>query len=326
MHIHITNIKTCSNIRKKHWYGNLRFVIENWECQCSLIQVKQVANTNKLEVNDRTQLRLQSISKKSAHIAGCKCSKPAEDENIVQISDSYFEGVDIQIDADTKYCDIRIKLQNITVQNSVLHISGMRSIEIQDMQSKGMSIVDGNITVSGRCCFMHIHNKYLSIVSLFRSIITFYDVKIIDNKVQQWDTVLLVNNSTIKFQHTAELVGNQGRAGGVIALYNSSWLVFGEQSNVTFLRNSAQQYGGAMLVDKSTIVVEPEAKTAFIENEAYNGGALAFQNDARIMLKSHSQITFKRNHAQQYGGALYVEEPTPEIYSHLHRYKIRCFF
>ena len=37
VHIHITNIKTCSNIRKKSWYGNLRFVIENWECQCSLI-------------------------------------------------------------------------------------------------------------------------------------------------------------------------------------------------------------------------------------------------------------------------------------------------
>ena len=142
----------------------------------------------------------------------------------------------------------------------------------------------------------------------------------------QQDTVLLVNNSTIKFRHTAELVENQGRVGGVIALYNSSRLVFGEKSNVTFLRNSAQQYGGAILVDGSTIVVESEAMAAFIENEAYNGGAIAFQNDARIILKSHSKITFKRNHAHQYGGALYVEEPTPEIHFHLYSYKIRCFF
>ena len=89
VHIHITNIKTCSNIRKEGWYGNLRFVIENWKCQCSLIQVKQVVNTNIVEENDKTQLRLKSINKKSAHIADCKCSIPAEEENIVQISDSY---------------------------------------------------------------------------------------------------------------------------------------------------------------------------------------------------------------------------------------------
>ena len=109
VHIHITNITTCSNMRKKRWYGNLRFVIENWECQCSLIQVKQVTNTNTVE-KDKTQLYLQSISKKSHRIAGCKCSKPAEEENIVQISDSHFEGVGIRMDADKKYCDIRNSL------------------------------------------------------------------------------------------------------------------------------------------------------------------------------------------------------------------------
>ena len=329
VHIRITNIKTCSNVKKEGWYGNLRFVIEYWECQCSLIQVQQVVNTNKMEENDTTQLRLHSINTKSANIPGCKCSKPAEEENIVQISDSHFEGVDIQMDADTKYCDIRIKLRNLTVQNNVLHISGMRSVEIQDMnfnQSTEMIIGDSNITFSGGCCFMHIQSKYKRrVVSLFGSNISFHHVKFIGNKVQE-DTVLLVNNSTIKFQHSAELVGNQGWVGGVIALYNGAQLVFGEQSNVTFLQNYAQQYGGAILVDGSTIVVESEAMAAFIENEAYDGGALAFQNDARITLKSHSQITFKRNHAQQYGGALYVEEPTPKIIHHLHSYKIRCFF
>jgi len=204
VHIHITNIKTCSNIRKKSWYGNLRFVIEYWECQCSLIQVKQIANTNTGEENDTTQLRLESINKKSANTADCECSKPAEEENIVQISDSYFEGVDIRIDADTKYCDIRIKLQNITVHNNILHILGMRSIEIQGInfnQSTEMSISDSKITFSGRCCFTYIQSKYRKrIVSLFRSNIFFYDVEFIGNKVQE-DTVMLVDNSTIKFQH-----------------------------------------------------------------------------------------------------------------------------
>ena len=170
VHIYLTNIKTHSNIRKKRWYGNLRFVIESYECQCSLIQVKQVANTYTGEENDRTQLRLEAINKnnKSADTASCKCSKPAEEENIVQISNSYFEGVDLRIDAPAKYCDIRIKLRNITVHNNVLHILGMRSIEIQDInfsQSTEMVIDDSNITVSGRCCFAHIQNR--RVVSLF---------------------------------------------------------------------------------------------------------------------------------------------------------------
>ena len=159
VHIHITNVTTCSNIRKKSWYGNLRFVIENWECRCSLIQVKQLANTNRMEENDKTQLRLKSINKKSAHIADCKCSIPAEEENIVQISDSYFEGVKIRMDTETKYCDIRLKLWNITMHNNMIRISRMRSVEIQDInfnESTVMFIDDSNIAVSGRCCFMHI--------------------------------------------------------------------------------------------------------------------------------------------------------------------------
>ena len=83
-------------------------------------------------------------------------------------------------------------------------------------------------------------------------------------------------------------MGNEGRVGAAIALFNSSQLVFGEQSNITFLRNYSQLQGGAVLADGSTIIVESNTTIAFMENEAYNGGALALQNDAKIMLKSHS--------------------------------------
>ena len=238
----------------------------------------------------------------------------------------HFDGVIMRVNTNMKYCDTRIKLQNITTQDTLLHISKMKYIEIQDMigQRSGMSADDSNITTL-RCYFMYVRNKYRSLVSFFRSNISFYDAKFIGNKVQQ-DTVLFGNNSTIKFQHTAELVENKGRLGGAIALYNSSQLVFEKQSNVSFLRNYAQLYGGAILVDKSRTIMESEARIAFTENEAYDGGAIALQNDARITLKSNCQITFTRNLAQQCGGALYIEESTPEIKFHLHSYKIRCFF
>ena len=56
--------------------------------------------------------------------------------------------------------------------------------------------------------------------------------------------------------------------------------------------------------------MESQVRIKFTENTAYNGGAIALQNGARITVGSHSQITFERNYARQYGGVLYVEEPT----------------
>ena len=324
--VHINTIKMYRNMKsKKKWQGNLRFIIQNWECHCSQIQVKQITSTNIVEEGDKLQVY---ISKTSNNLASCNCLKPAEEEYTVNISNGCFVGVGILL-VNANHCDTRIKLQNITVQNSsLIHVSGMKSIEIQDIifnQSTVMSIENSNITVSGRCFFMHMHNEYTSTVYVFRSTICFHgDIKFIENEVKR-AAIILANNSTIKFQQTVELVKNKGRTGGAIALYNGSQLIFWEQSNVTFLKNHAQLYGGAILADRSTLVVEREATIAFAENKAYNGGALTLQNNARIMLKSHSQITFRRNYAQEYGGALYVEEPTPEIQFYF-SYKIRCFF
>ena len=331
VHIHLDNIQTQDNLRKKLWYGNLQFVIENWECNCSTIQAKKITSNNKVEREDKAQVRLRSISFTKKNIASCKCPKPAEEEYTVQISDSYFAGAGMHVSVDTKNCNTRIKLQNITVHNSTtfaLHISGMESIRMQDTnfiytnQNTGILIEDSNITASGRCSFMH-NTGYKSIVSLFRSTLSFYGhVKFIANKVQGI-AVIVMNNSTMKFQQTAELERNEGKVGSAIALYDGSQLIAGNKSNVTFLKNYAQQYGGGILIDGSTMVVESKANIKFTANQAYDGGALAFKNDASIMLKSHSQITFMGNHALQNGGALHVEEPTLKFFN---RYLIKCFF
>ena len=109
-------------------------------------------------------------------------------------------------------------------------------------------------------------------------------------------------------------------------MYDNSQLIVGEKSNVDFLRNYAQQDGGAILVDHSEIVMKHGAKMTFTENKAYNGGALALQNGARLNFESHSQITFIGNYVQQYGGALYVEEPGHKIIRNNGGYWILCFF
>ena len=328
VHIYMDKIKTYSNMKKKQWYGNLRFVIENWECQCSMIQVKNITSTNIIRRKDKILVRLESRLHGSLPI--CKCTKPTEEEYTVSISDSYFAGVGIRVDTNYKYCYARTKLQNITVQDSTaqaLHITRMKFIKMQDMNftnTTGIRIEDSNIIASGRCQFIH-NTENTSIAGFFRSTISFHgNVKFIENKVQDI-AVIIAKNSTMTFQQTAELVGNKGRLGGAIGLFDDSQLVLGNQSKTTFLRNYAQQNGGAILIDGSTMDVKPEAKVEFIDNEAYNGGALALQNDANITLKSHSQIIFLRNHAQQNGGALYVEEPKLGINSYFNIHEAKCF-
>ena len=316
-------------MNKKQWCGNLRFYLGNWKCPCSMIQVKNIFSTNMISREDEIRVRLKSRLHGSPPT--CKCTKPGEEEYTVSISDSYFAGVGIQVETNYKYyCYARIKLWNITVQDSTaqaLHISRIKSIKIQDMNftnTTGIRIEDSNVIASGRCQFIH-NTESMSIAGFFRSTVSFHgDAKFIENMVQEI-AVIIAYNSTMTFNQTAEIVGNKGRLGGAIGLFDDSQLVLGNQSKTTFLRNYAQQNGGAILIDGSIMDVEPEAKVEFIDNEAYNGGALAFQNDARINLKPHSQLTFKNNSARQYGGALYVEEPTLKFTSYFDIKRVNCF-
>ena len=329
VHIYINNITTFCNRKVENWNGNFQFIIENWEHHCSVIQARQITSTNTAEEEDTAQIHLKSNP--SGHILHTiNCSIPAE---MVHISDSYFVGVGIFVDAKTKDCDSEIVLRNITVQNSSIHamrISRMKSIKLQDVKfacnsQNGILIYNSNVTVSGKCFFMN-NTGHTGILYLYKSAMSFTEYVIFIRNQVEWAIVIVAKKSTFKFHQTAELVENKGKVGGTIALYDSSQLIFGNQSNVSFIRNRAEQNGGAILAKGSSLFVESEARITFTDNKAYHGGALSFQGDARITINSQSQIVFTKNHAQHYGGALYVEEPSPKITFHLRRYIIGCFF
>ena len=85
-----------------------------------------------------------------------------------------------------------------------------------------------------------------------------------------WGSTVVLINSTIKFRQTAELVQNEGKAGGAIALYENSQLVFWEQSRAMFLRNHAEKNGGAIFADASILVFQRGASISFIENNGHD--------------------------------------------------------
>ena len=315
VHVHMHNII----IR----YSNFDVFIDKWMCHCSVFQATQIAGTG-----NKNTLAVK-LNTGGSPLPSCNCSEPAEEEYTVHISDSWFVGMGITVTSFVDNCDARIKLENITVQNTdstALLIIRMLSIMLQDVSisySRGIKITKSNITIHGTFLFKH-NIRVISIVLLRSSVTSFHGVvKFVENKAK-YGAVILAINSTIKFQLTAELAGNEGTQGGAIALYDNSQLIIGKQSNITFLKNHAQTYGGAVSAYDSDIVVSMKARMIFTENDGYDGGALALHNTAALILKLHSRITFRRNHAQHYGGALYVEDPKPRVQVYVG--KIRCFF
>ena len=316
--IYINNITNANTDIQSGRHSHLYITIENWMCHCSVIQAKQIATLNTAGSYDVLRILLL-YGNSSLHTSTCQ----SEEDYMVHISESHFVGTRLWVESNQKYyCDAKIKLQNITIQNctqlAALYIKRMLSIELQDMRFtynhlRGVVASNSNITLYGSNFFTNNTGKYI-LLTVKTKIYFHGNTKFVGNKViQEWGGTIFAVNSTIIFQQNFELVENEGRACGVISLYQTSHLVFWEQSKVTFLRNHAQRNGGAILADASTIVVQRDANITFMENAGYNGGALALQNGATITLASHSQMIFIRNHAQHNGGALYVNNIAQKI-------------
>ena len=315
--IYINNITNANTGTQSGRRSHLYITIENWMCHCSVVQAKQIATFNTAGLHDVLRILLH-YGNSSLHTSTCL----SEEDYMVHISKSHFVGTRLWVESNRKYCDAKIKLQNITIQNctrlAALYIKRMLSIEVKDMRFthnfiKGVVASNSNITLYGSNFFNYNVGNYILLT--VKTVIYFHgNKKFVGNKaIQEWGGTIFAVNSTIVFQQHVELVENEGRACGVISLYRKSHLVFWEQSKVTFLRNHAEKNGGAILADASPIVVQRHTNITFMENSAYNGGALAMQNEATITLHSHSQITFTRNHAQHYGGALYVNNIAQKI-------------
>ena len=274
----MNNIKTSANTGKQSGlYGNLHIVIENWMCHCSVIQAERIVSTN-------TGGKYDFVCLNYGNSSLCTSTCLSEEIYMVHISDSHFVGSGIRVAADKSYCDTWIDLQSITVQNCTkcitLLVKNMISIKVQNMRFiynlKGITISNSNMTFYGNNSFAHNIGRS-HILALANTIISFHgDTKIIANKVE-WGGAILAINSTVIFQQTAELVENEGRAGGAVALYRNSHLVVEKQSKVTFLRNHAEQNGGAVIVDASTIVVQENANVTFIGNEGIDGRAVVLK-------------------------------------------------
>ena len=102
---------------------------------------------------------------------------------------------------------------------------------------------------------------------------------------------------------------------------------------VTFIENSAMDYGGAVYVDRSNLQLLGD--TLFVGNDAWTGGAIfaesgkitlsmtvdianntakfggiGVQRGARVYFGLPFEVTFLSNEAEEMGGAMYIHDPT----------------
>ena len=138
--------------------------------------------------------------------------------------------------------------------------------------------------------FEHVHN-----ITLCNSV--FHDNKgvsmfLVNQKIYLNGRVLFLNN-------------NAGNGTGIYVSDHST-VVFGENSDITFIHNSADFVGGAILsINHSDILFNQNSKVYFSNNTAYAGGAMFSMDTSYISLKGNSEVVFSDN-TGNFGGAVYL--------------------
>ena len=118
-------------------------------------------------------------------------------------------------------------------------------------------------------------------------------------------SIYLVNqkiylNGKVLFLH------NNAGSGTGINIINHSTVIFGENSDVTFIHNFADFIGGAILSrNHSNVFFNYNSKVSFSNNTAYVGGAVYSNNNCNIFVEGNSNVVLSNN-TGEYGGAVYL--------------------
>lgn len=112
----------------------------------------------------------------------------------------------------------------------------------------------------------------------------------------------IVNNRVIKNYSNI----NEGHVIGMGVVYSSKVPMILRGEN-TFLDN----LNTALLLDNAPLKVFDQ--TFFTRNVGNKGGALALYGQTRLIMTKGSKIDFKQNDASQFGGAIFIQAPGPEV-------------
>ena len=97
---------------------------------------------------------------------------------------------------------------------------------------------------------------------------------------------------------------NTAEIGTGIYITEHSSVIFGENSNTTFIHNSANKIGGAVFSgNHSNIIFDQDSIITFKDNSATNGTIYSVFN-SNVTFKANCQVTFNNNSVTEYGDAI----------------------
>ena len=122
-------------------------------------------------------------------------------------------------------------------------------------------------------------------------------------------------NCTLYITGEVLFENNVAENGAGISIIGSSTVMFGENSNATFVNNSVDYNGAVMyLEDHSNAIFESNSLVTFANNKATNGIIYA-KSSSNVIFTGICQVTFNGNSATQYGSAIYSTDNSSLIFS-----------
>ena len=239
------------------------------------------------------------------------------------------------------HSEMRSSEQNSILMNPVIHLQFSLNISIQNcsfLHSKGPAVVlsqvsgETNIT---HCKFVNsssysdhgtaIHytlNDKASLFTISDCSFAYNDAKslvYLENRIYRYiqnHKITICNSNFYHNQavsihvvnHNLTLSGNilfrNNNAGNGTGIYitDSSVVIFGENSNASFIQNVG---GGAIQSrNHSTILFDQNSKATFHDNKA-TSGTIYSENNSNVIFRATSKVTFSSNLAIQCGAAIH---------------------
>ena len=132
--------------------------------------------------------------------------------------------------------------------------------------------------------------------------IVFHHSKLCHN---QGVTLIFVVNQKISLSGDHLFKNNTAKYGTGIYITDHSTISFGENSNITFIQNSADYKGGAVfLTNHSIILFDENSKTNFFYNKAADGIVYS-EAYSNVTFTGNCEVKFHSNSATRHGAAIY---------------------
>ena len=198
---------------------------------------------------------------------------------------------------------------NITDGSRDVHINDCKFVSNKNYKDHGMAILSQSSSFTINNCYFSSNEGGRSVIYFeqYKSELLEYRILLINSSFCNNKGVSIYLNHHCKLQISGDALfdNNVAKHGTGIYINKQSTLVFGENSNATFINNHADGSGAAILMNnQSSVLFDNNSIVMLINNKATDGIIYAKFN-SNIKFKAVSRVIFSNNSAMQYGASIY---------------------